>query len=69
MQTALPHTKDSYYGSPEQKAWSLSQAQKIVYIDPQCYAAFKQTNFLLECHLGPEANEMQYLQSLLNKDV
>ena len=62
--------KNTYPGFPEYKAWSLLQAQKIVYIDPQCYAAFKsQTNFLLECHSGSEANEMQYLQSLLNKDV
>ena len=43
--------KNTYPGFPEHKAWSLLQAHKIVYIDPQSYAAFKsQTNFLLECH-------------------
>ena len=42
----------------------------MVYIDPRCYDAYKsQTHFLLECHSDSEADEMPYLQSLINNDV
>ena len=62
--------KNTPLGSPEREAWSFSQKQKIVYIDPRSYDAFKsQTNFLFECYYDSEADEMQYMQSWLNNDV
>ena len=60
----------SIYGSEEHQTWSLLQQQKLAYIDPRCYDAFKsQANFLFECNIDSEANEMRYSQSLINNDV
>ena len=62
--------KKTPLGSPEREAWSFSQKQKIVYMDPRSYDAFKaQTNFLFDCYYDSAADELQYLQSWLNNDV